>query len=73
MTRRAFLLAAVALLPWAVQRRIARQNRVCHVMAAHRLRDGALTERERAALIRRGCKEENGEWMSALVFPAEAA
>jgi hypothetical protein len=38
-------------------------------MAEMRKRNG-LTDRERAYLERKGCKEENGEWMSGLVWEA---
>jgi hypothetical protein len=46
-----------------------RHNRQCYQMAEMRKRNG-LTDRERAQLERKGCKEENGEWMSGLIFPA---
>lgn len=77
MTRRTFLCAAIAaVLPAPVvaddrgARALARHNRQCHAWARTRLRRG-LTERERAFLYRRQCKEEGGEWMSALFFSAD--
>ena len=76
MTRRTFLCAAIAaVLPERVAaddrgaRKRDRHNRRCHAWARTRLRRG-LTERERVFLERRGCREEGGEWMSALVFTA---
>jgi len=77
MTRRVFLCAAIAaVLPERAAaddrgaRKRDRHNRQCAAWARTRLRRG-LTERERATLERRGCKEEGGEWMSALFFTAE--
>ena len=76
MTRRVFLCAAIAAVlpaPVAADERGARKrdrhNRQCAAWARTRLRRG-LTERERAFLEGRHCKEEGGEWMSSLVFPA---
>ena len=78
MTRRAFLLVAVAaLLPVPVaadergSRKLARHNASCHRAAAKRLRNG-LTERERAYLERRGCKEDPWlGWVSGWFFTAD--
>jgi len=76
MTRRAFLIAAVALLPLPVaadergSRRLARHNRLCAAWARSRLRNG-MTARERATLERRGCKNDPVlGWVSGLVFTA---
>lgn len=65
MTRRALVLAAAL----AVSRKD-RHNRMCERAGALRERHG-LTERERADLLRRGCKFENGVWMSGRVYPAD--
>jgi len=77
ITRRAFLTAAIAaVLPGRVAaddrgaRKRDRHNRQCHAWARTRLRRG-LTERERAFLERRGCREDSElGWVSGLVFPA---
>lgn len=67
MSRRSFLMAvSLSLLG---TRRMERHNRQCFQMGERRTRNG-LTDRERAYLERKGCKEENGEWMSDLVWPA---
>lgn len=66
-TRRSFLIAvSLSLLG---TRRMERHNRQCFQMGERRKRNG-LTDRERAYLERKGCKEENGEWMSGLIWPA---
>lgn len=77
MTRRAFLLASLALLPLPVaadergSRRLARHNRLCASWAARRAHNG-ISARERAMLERRGCKEDPVlGWVSGLVFTAE--
>lgn len=67
MTRRAFLTAVVLTLP--LTRRRDRHNRQCSQAGILRERNG-LTDRERAYLERKGCKQENGEWMSGLIWEA---
>ena len=76
MTRRAFLLASLALLPLPVaadergSRRLARHNRLCASWAAKRAHNG-ISARERATLERRGCKDDPVlGWVSGLVFTA---
>lgn len=77
MTRRTFLCAAIAaVLPVPVAaddrgaRKRDRHNRQCAAWARSRLRRG-LTDRERAFLERRGCREDSElGWVSSLVFPA---
>lgn len=77
MTRRVFLCAAIAaVLPASVAadergaRKRDRHNRQCAAWARTRLRRG-LTDRERATLERRGCREDAElGWVSGLVFPA---
>jgi len=66
MTRRVFLTAVLSLVG---TRKLERHNRQCYQLGERRKRHG-LTDRERAYLERKGCKEENGEWMSGLIFPA---
>ena len=78
MTRRTFLCAAIAaVLPAPVAaddrgaRKRDRHNRQCAAWARTRLRRG-LTERERAFLEARGCREDAGlGWVSGLVFTSE--
>jgi len=78
VTRRTFLCAAIAaVLPERTTaaddrgaRKRDRHNRQCAAWARTRLRRG-LTERERAFLERRGCREDAElGWVSGLVFPA---
>lgn len=77
MTRRAFLLASLALLPSPAvadergERKRDRHNRLCASWAARRAR-GGISARERAILERRNCKEDPAlGWVSGLVFTAE--
>lgn len=62
MTRRTLLLALAT-------RPRDRFNDRCERAGRHRERHG-LTERERAYLKRRGCKQEGGSWMSDRVWEA---
>jgi len=76
MTRRAFLIALVALLPRPAAadergaRRMARDNARCARIGARAERDGVITAREQRRLDRAVCKNDGGEWMSAKFYTA---